>query len=518
MWRKVATIIQARIFPIAQKLKEHAMRVGIIAFLQESNTFVRQPTTLRNFQQDVYLKGNDIGVAFADSHHEVGGFLAGLKEQEINPVPIFAARALPSGVIAKSDFATIMADLFAEVVEAGSCDGYLVAPHGATVSEEFSDADGYWLDRLRQMVGAAPIIGTLDPHANLSPKMLKSTDALLAYQTNPHVDQRLRGYAAAQLMAKTLRKEIQPCQGACYLPLAINIEKQCTQEEPSLSLLKCIGKFVSENPRILDASLLFGFPYADVPEMGSSVLVVTDGDNELAQQTADEIGQMIWERRKEFVGEFLSPQQALEQIIHKTGPICLLDMGDNVGGGSPADGTVLAQLLYENNVNAFVCINDPACVAQIFPQAIGTRLSLVIGAKVDSLHGLPLPMTGEIISKHDGKFEENAPTHGGLTSYDMGPTIVLKTDRKLTLMLTSQRTMPWSLQQLRTCGLDPEEFHVLVAKGVNAPLAAYRTVCREFLRVDTPGVTAADMRKLNYRQRRRPLYPFENEGFFQDKK
>jgi microcystin degradation protein MlrC len=42
-------------------------------------------------------------------------------------------------------------------------------------------------------------------------------------------------------------------------------------------------------------------------------------------------------------------------------------------------------------------------------------------------------------------------------------------------------------------------------------VAAYEPVCRELVRVNTPGVTCADMTRLEYRHRRRPMFPFEPE-------
>ena len=70
---------------------------------------------------------------------------------------------------------------------------------------------------------------------------------------------------------------------------------------------------------------------------------------------------------------------------------------------------------------------------------------------------------------------------------------------------------PYSLEQLRSCGLDPGSFRVLVAKGVNAPIAAYEEVCSRFIRVDTPGVTASNLNHFAYHRRRRPMFPFERD-------
>ena len=112
-------------------------------------------------------------------------------------------------------------------------------------------------------------------------------------------------------------------------------------------------------------------------------------------------------------------------------------------------------------------------------------------------------------SLHEGKFEESEIRHGGYTRFDMGPTAVVTTATGLTISLTSLRTVPVSLGMVTSLGLDPADFHIIVAKGVHAPAAAFGPVCSELIRVDTIGATAADMRTLKYRYRRQPMYPFE---------
>jgi microcystin degradation protein MlrC len=102
--------------------------------------------------------------------------------------------------------------------------------------------------------------------------------------------------------------------------------------------------------------------------------------------------------------------------------------------------------------------------------------------------------------------------HGGFTHFDQGRSAVVQTDRGLTVLLTSRRVPPWSLRQLTSCQLDPSSFQVIVAKGVVAPLAAYRDICRSVIQVDTPGCTCANMQRLRYLHRRRPMFPFEEVG------
>ncbi len=488
-------------------------RVGILALIQESNTFLPGKTTFDHFQQDLILSGEEVRRHFATAHHEVRGFFDGLARAKLDAVPIFAARAYPFGTIESAAFDRIIRLMMDELMLAGRLDGLLVAPHGATVSESYPDADGHWLSVVRQAVGPQiPIIGTLDPHANLSPEMVAATDALTAYRTNPHIDQEQRGVEAAELMARTLKGEVRPTQAASFPPMAINIERQCTSEPP---LCEVVSQFEAVRGRqgVLSASLLLGFPYADVTEMGSSALVVTDNNPALARTLANQLGQEMWSHRQGLAGSFLSVEDAVTQAKSLAGPICMLDMGDNVGGGSPANGTWLAHELHRQRVGpSFLCLYDPTAVVQAESLGVGSRVRLSVGGKTDELHGPPFHAVFVVKFAGDGIFSEDQVRHGGFTSFDQGRTVIVETeDGLITVMLTSRRVPPFSLRQLTAFGLDPRQFHVLVAKGVNAPLAAYQPVCENILRVNTRGVTMADMTQLPYHHRRKPMFPFERE-------
>ena len=307
------------------------MRVGILSLLQESNTFVSGSTTLQHFADDLLLEGESVRTALSGAHHEVGGFLAGLEQQGLSAVPLFAARALPYGAMDAQTFAELMSRMFQQVALAGPLDGYLVAPHGATVSNSYPDVDGYWLARLRAEVGALiPIIGTLDLHANLSPMMVDATDALIAYRSNPHVDQFERGREAAVLMSRSLKGEVTPVQRAVFPPFVMNIERQATAESPCLELYR-VADTLRGRSGVLSISILQGFPYADVAEMGSAVIAVTDQDESLAGAVATALSDAMWSERAQFTATAADIDSCLDDIKPLQGRVCLLDMGDNVG-------------------------------------------------------------------------------------------------------------------------------------------------------------------------------------------
>ncbi len=488
-------------------------RIGLIAWLQESNTFLPNATTLAEYEQDLLVTGPAVIEHFQTARHEMGGSITRLQQElEVTLVPIFAARAIPYGTMTAATHAEIKARLLAALAAAGPLDGIYVAPHGATVSEAVPDVDGDWLTAVRAHVGQhIPIVGTLDPHANLSPAMVAATDALFAYRTNPHIDQWETGQRAAALLLKAVAGTSRPVQAACWPPLAINIERQATSEPPLLALCAERDR-LEQSPGMIGVSLLLGFPYADVAEMGSAVLVVTDHDQALAQRTAETFARTLWDARVPLAGTFLTPAEAVAQAATAAAPVCLLDMGDNVGGGSPADGTILAHEFVRQGVGpAVVIVYDPAAVQAAETIGLHGRGVITVGGKTDDQHGPPLTAEFVIQFLGDGYFEESETRHGGFTAFDQGCIAIVSTDAGLTVLLTSRRVPPFSLKQLTNFGLDPAAFRVLVAKGVNAPLAAYAPVCRTILRVNTPGVTTADMTQLNFQHRRRPLFPFERD-------
>jgi len=262
--------------------------------------------------------------------------------------------------------------------------------------------------------------------------------------------------------------------------------------------------------RVLTNSLLLGFPYADVPEMGPAVVVVTDANAALARQLAANLAGFWWQCRDKFRGKLIGVEEAVASAAKLDGPVCLLDMGDNVGGGSPGDGTVLLHALkLASLAPAFGCLYDPAACHELEAWHADAVVPLRVGGNTDGRHGEPFTSIFRVRGIYDGRFEEPEVRHGGIKSFDQGLTAVVETLGGITLMLTSKRMPPFSLRQLTTFGIDPSRYRVLVAKGVHAPVAAYAPVCKHRIRVNTPGVTTAELSQLEYRNRRRPMYPFE---------
>lgn len=486
------------------------MRVAVAGFMHESNTFNPLPADRAAFQAQSLLFGADLIGEFRQAHHEVGGFLEGLERLEHEVLPLVMAWATPSGPVTDAVFDEVVGAI-EEGLQRQRPDGLLLALHGAMVVQSELDGDGAVLRRLRRVVGPDfPIVVTLDLHGNISSSLADGATAALAYRTNPHVDQRQRGLQAADLLHRTLRGEIRPVTALAQPPLIMNIMRQDTSRDP-FRKIQAEARQVEERPGILAASVLAGFPYADVPQMGPSVLVVADGDFDLALEQAERLGEVLWSLRAEMVADLPDAAAAVSQALaeEKT-PVVLVDTGDNIGGGSAGDGTVLlAELLRQQASNAVVCLYAPEEVAVCAAAGIGGSVRLRVGGKVDRLHGEPVAVEGRVKVLHDGNYIEPQARHGGRRHQAMGTAALVEMDRGNLLVLTSQRHPPFSLGHLTCLGIQSQLQRILVVKAAIAYRAAFLPVAGTILEVNTPGLTAVDPRRFDYRHIRRPMYPLD---------
>ena len=491
-------------------------RVAVLGFLHESNTFLPVPTTYEHFARASLTRGPEMLERWRGGRHELSGMLAGLEEAGLAAVPCMATFAVPGGALPEETYERLAAELLDSVRENLPVDALLVALHGATVSVPYPDADGEFLRRLRELAGPEiPIVVTLDLHANISEAMVRYSTAIVAYRSNPHLDQEERGREAARLLARTLRGEVRPVQALEAPPMFVQISRQHTASEPARSLYAGIQEVMAW-PGILSASVAMGFYYADVPEMGTTFVAVADGDPDLARRAARWMAERAWQRRHEFTGDLPSPADAVRYAAGAPKkPVVLMDVGDNVGAGSPGDSTVLLhELLRQQVPNGLVILYDPESVERCVAAGVRAQVDLRVGGKTDRLHGDPAAVTGRVRTLSDGVYVETQVRHGGWGQYDQGITAVVETPERHSIILTSRRMAPMSLEQVISLGIRPERKDILIVKGVVAPRAAYEPVAGEVVLVDTPGVTSDDPRRFTYARRRRPLFPLETDAAY----
>ncbi|MBI2432929.1 MAG: M81 family metallopeptidase [Candidatus Hydrogenedentes bacterium] len=305
---------------------------------------------MQHFQDAFLHYGEDLIPVWQDAHHELGGFIAGCRENDLEMVPLLAAWATPHGPLRDEAYERIVGDLLARLAAAAPLDGLLLALHGAMVSESYRSADSETLRRVRAAVGPHfPLILSLDMHANVAPEMAALPTATIVYRTYPHVDQRARGVECAHLMARILRERVRPVQAHVKLPLLMHIVQQYTGAGPLATIFAEVER-LTQQPGILSASLAPGYIYADSPYMGTSVIVVADGDWERAESEARRLAQFVFDKRLELNAALPDVPTAVAQARAIEGTVCLMDCGDNIGAGGPGDSTIILEEILKQHV------------------------------------------------------------------------------------------------------------------------------------------------------------------------
>lgn len=486
------------------------MRIAIGGILHESNTFADKPTGLEEFRIRCH-HGEEILTWWRGTHHEMAGFIEGAERFGFTPYPTLMTGATPGGTVTAEAFETLTGELIAALRAAPPLDGMLLAVHGAMVSEAYPDADGEIIRRVREVLGPnLPLIVTHDFHVNVSAQMVEHATATIVYKTNPHVDQKQRGCQAAELIARTVRGEVRPVQRMAKPPMIWNILHQYTRAEPLRSIMEDAASLEGERG-VLVTSVAAGYPYADVNEMGPTVIVVTDGDPELAQSEAGRLALRLWKCRDRIKIELPDAAEAVARAIRSTHPpAVIVEMGDNIGGGSPGDSTaILAELVRQGAQGAVSVIYDPEAALACAAAGIDAEVSLSVGGKTDRMHGDPVAIQGRVRSLHDGRFFEPEPRHGGQTRWEQGLTAVVELPTQSLVVLNSRRTAPMSIHQLTSLGILPERQRILVVKAAIAYRAAYEPIAGEIIEADTPGVTAVNPARFTYQHIRRPMWPLD---------
>jgi microcystin degradation protein MlrC len=340
--------------------------------------------------------------------------------------------------------------------------------------------------------------------------MVDACDIVTTYDTYPHIDAAARATEAVELLARTIRGEIRPTMALVKLPLAPVPQAQFTAIPPFKTLFDRAHDLESRG-EALSITIAGGFAYADVVDAGMSVLVTTDHDRPAAARIARELAELAWSLRHDMVIYNTPPAAAVaEAIAYPTGPVILVDVGDNIGGGTPGDGTVLlAELLAQGARAATIVMADPEAVQAAFAIGVGGQLQTTVGGKTDRLHGDSVPIAGRVRLLGDGEWVHEGPENAGV-SVNMGPTAVVRVDG-INLVLTTKKAMPGDLQQLKSVGIDPARQHIIVVKAAVRWRGGYQPITRHAIHVDTPGLGSVDLSRFAFRQLRRPIFPLDPE-------
>ena len=484
------------------------MRLITGGIMHETHTFSAEPTPIRAF---AVARGDELW-AYAGTNHSVGGVVDACRAGGIDLAPTVFATAVSTAAVDSTAFEAMAGELIDRVSAALPADGIVLTLHGAMVAEGFPDAEAELLRRVRGVAGPdLPIAVTLDLHANIGHRMVAASTIVVGYDTYPHVDPAERAREAVDLLVATIEGRVRPTMALVKPPLLPVPQAMFTARAPFKTLFDR-AHAVEEAGAAISVTVAGGFPYADVPVAGMGVLAVTDGDPEGAERIAREIADLAWEQRAAMVARNVPPREAVAQAIaHPAGPVVLVDVGDNIGGGTPGDGTVLlAELLAQRAQDATVVIADPEAVQAALGAGIGGTIEAPVGGKTDDLHGPPVRVRGRVRLLCDGRFVHEGPENAGVPA-DMGPTAVVRVDG-VNVVLTSRKQMPGDLQQLKSVGIDPTREKIVVVKAAVRWRGGYAPITKHSIDVDTPGLGSTDLRRFRFEHLPRPVFPLDAEA------
>ncbi|RXI96172.1 M81 family peptidase [Anaerobacillus alkaliphilus] len=488
------------------------MKILIGQIAHETNTFSTVKTTVEDFKSWQWYEDEEV----VSNHRNVRDFLGGMidkaEELEIEMVPGFSTFAMPSGIITSETNQRLKNELLDRVLNK-EFDAICLSLHGAGVAEDTFDLEGDILEAVRAAVGEkVPIVVTLDLHGNLTEKMVKYADVLLGVNYYPHVDCYERGREAVGLAKEMLEGKLIPTMYLKTLPLLI--PTSTTNQRPA----KTVNEVCWEQEKkegVFDCTFFHGFPYTDIPELGVSVLTITNNQPQLAKEIAAVVSQKIWELREDFFPKIASPREGIKVALEiEGGPVVINETSDNPGGGTPGDGTHLLSALLEEGVRdtcfGFIC--DPEVVNLAHHEGVGKTIDVLLGGKTDAMHGQPLAVQAYIKTLADGTFIQSSPMgRGSKVSYGKSVRLVVN---GIDIIVCSKKSQVLDEQIFLLHGIDVRSYKIVALKSSQHFRAGFEPIAKEIITVDSPGLSSFQLDSFTHTRLEKPMYPFSKETVF----
>ncbi|MCP3022952.1 M81 family metallopeptidase [Cupriavidus basilensis] len=492
------------------------MRFVIALMRHETNTFSPIATPLSSFCRGTGVDGPTSGEvairACEGTNNAAAAFIDMVRSQGDEFVMPLLANAVPSGIVTAQAF-EFMCDSIVAAVREG-CDAVMLDLHGAMVAQGYPDAEGELLRRIRAVAPDVPIAVALDFHANFSDDLVGNATAIAGYCTYPHIDVYETGARAARTLMAALRGEARPVVLSRTLPMLTHMLRQTPQEQPMKDIMER-AMAAERDGEVLNASVFGGFPLADIPHVGLTVVIVADaGREQAARQLLDELTSMAWARRADFV----FPIEPMAESVARAktldgGPVVLVDHGDNCGAGGPTDQmSVLAEVMRQGLDDVVAGpFWDPAAVAQMIEAGVGQQVTLAVGGRTDmpalQIKGQPLMLTGRVKCITDGNYQVTGPMFTGVR-LSLGRVAVLDVGGVL-VMVCEKPQEPFDTGVFTHAGIDLARKKYILIKSRQHFRAGFGPIARHIVLVAGPGVCSSDYSVFPFKNLRRPIYPLE---------
>lgn len=496
----------------------HLHRVAILGLMLESNRFA-PVITEDDFVSRVYLAGDEI---LQDLHSsdpklptEIRGFASAMDTRgPWEAVPILVGLVEAGGPLDHGFFITTMEDMRQRLLAAMPVDAVYISNHGAMITTDNADPDGEIFAMVRAIVGPdVPVVATLDLHGNVSERMVRTADAIIAYQTNPHVDMWARGADAAGLLHE-LFAGLRPDVAFVRLPLTPPTVTLLTEAGPYADIMNYGQSFVGGD--IANVSILGGFAYSDTPKNGLAIIVTARHANGSAQRVAGQIARMAWGEHLRFVPHLTTLEDAVARVLEvgqnaDLRPVILADVADNPGGGGNGNTMWTLEALHAQGAQGVIVgvINDAALAREATALGEGAKFRAVFNRIEPDRFSQRFEADARVACVRDGDCVGRRGFYAG-RRMNLGPSVLLDLGG-IQVVVISIRTQCADPIFLEMMGLDIAAARAVVVKS----RGHFRAGFDEFfghdqvIEVDAPGLTSPILSRFDFRNLPRPVFPLD---------
>lgn len=381
------------------------IRIAVLNFAHETVTFLPNDTTYEDF---IYQGSPARGEALLgwEPRSYMGGFVKVAREHDgVELVgiesPLWPKTGTGSGWITTEAYETFVGRMVAELKAGGQWDGVYLALHGAMGVRGVPRPEADIARRVREVVGGgAFIVGTFDPHGNEDEAFLAAADMAFCVKYFPHYDAYLQGERAARMLIRAIRGDYAPATVTVKVPILTATVLQWTGASPWMDLVQRALTWEAREPDLY-VNVFFGFPFADVPDVGLTVEAMSNGKPELARKAADDIAQWAWRRRQALLDTarvYPVPEGvtlAKEAVAHGAWPVVLADHSDRSGSAT----WILQQVIEQDLSDTLIAtIADRNAIETVKVRGLktGDPFDMEVGGRADESAGAPVRVKGTI--------------------------------------------------------------------------------------------------------------------------
>lgn len=435
------------------------VRIAVLYFAHETVTFLKNDTTLEDFTYPGSPAKGEALLAH-DPKSYMGGFVKVAREHDgVELVgiesPLWPRTGTGSGWITTEAYETFLGRMIAGLKEEGPFDGVYLSLHGAMGVRGVPRPEADIARRVRDAVGPeAFIVGTFDPHGNEDAAFLEEADMAFTVKYFPHYDAHLQGQRAARMLVRAIRGDYDPRTVTVKVPIISPTVLQWTGASPWMDLVQRALVWEAREPDV-HVNVFFGFPFADVPDVGMTIQAMTNGNPELARKVADDMAAWAWRRREALLnstkvyGIAEGVRLAKEAVAKGATPVVLADHSDRSGYAT----WILREIIAQDLSDVLIAtVADAAVIDALAAQGVkvGDAFDREVGGRADESAGEPVRVTGTVVGVTEA--------HGMLwVSVGFGRGNVLLISRYLTQVMEPS--------ELQGPALDLAQFKVIAIKS-----------------------------------------------------